>query len=133
MHESALRAPSGGGGGRQINSPLQPALQLSRNPRNFSGLATSTMAELWQAARRQVAEYEQRSAELSLALATEKQALEAVEREVKKLDEGALGPAVPSRAVERRRCCSLRPPTLAAPSHLLLPCLPRLPRQSEPR
>lgn len=44
--------------------------------------------ELWAAARRQVAEYEQRSAELSLTLSAEKQALEAVEREVKKLMEG---------------------------------------------
>lgn len=46
------------------------------------------MAELWQAARKQVAGYEQRSAELSLALATERSSLEAVQREVKQLDEG---------------------------------------------
>lgn len=57
------------------------------------------MAELWQAARRQVADYEQKSAELGLALATEKQALEAVEREVKKLEDGARGEV---RATEQR-------------------------------
>ena len=46
------------------------------------------MAELWQEARKQCADYERRSSELGLALATEKAALEALQREVKKLEEG---------------------------------------------
>lgn len=59
------------------------------------------MSDLWQAARKQVGEFEQRSAELALVLATEKQALEAVEREVKKIEEGARRQAEPPPAVER--------------------------------
>lgn len=46
-------------------------------------------ADLWQAARQNVAEFELRSAELSFVLNTERAALEAVEREVKKLEQGA--------------------------------------------
>ena len=55
----------------------------------------SNMADLWQEARKQCANYERRSSELALALATEKAALEALQREVKKLEEG------------ERRCCGL--------------------------
>lgn len=47
--------------------------------------------DLWQQARRQVAEYEQRSSELQLTLAAERAALEAQERETKKLEEGERG------------------------------------------
>ncbi|KAL4438490.1 hypothetical protein ABPG77_000138 [Micractinium sp. CCAP 211/92] len=45
------------------------------------------MADLWQSARSQIASYEHRTSELQLALATEKEALEAVLREVKQLED----------------------------------------------
>jgi len=43
---------------------------------------------LWALARQQVAQFEQRSAELQLTLAAERDALEAQEREAKKLESG---------------------------------------------
>ncbi len=47
------------------------------------------MADLWTAARKQVSDFEHRSAELGLVLSTEKAALAAVQAEIKKLEEGA--------------------------------------------
>ena len=46
------------------------------------------MADTWRAARQQVHEAESRTQELQLVLSTEKAALEAAQREVKKLEEG---------------------------------------------
>ncbi len=48
----------------------------------------SAGGDLWALARQQVAQFEQRSAELQLTLAAERDALEAQEREAKKLESG---------------------------------------------
>ena len=55
-----------------------------------------TMADLWRAARKQVSDFEHRSAELGLVLSTEKAALKAVQAEVKTLEEGARGGTGPA-------------------------------------
>lgn len=60
----------------------------SASPPSASLLLSLAPADLWQSARSQIASYEHRTSELQLALATEKEALEAVLREVKQLEDG---------------------------------------------
>jgi hypothetical protein len=74
----------------------------------------SMSVDLWAAARRQVAEFEQKSSELAHILSAEKSALEAVEREVKQLERGGarFGEALLSAASFSRfivHCCWCRP------------------------
>ena len=77
--------------------PLAPSVPESRprRPPPPPACRPTRPADIWAAARSQIASYEHRSSELALALATEKEALQAVQREVKHLNEG-----------RRRRRCS---------------------------
>ncbi|PSC74573.1 hypothetical protein C2E20_2359 [Micractinium conductrix] len=70
------------------------------------------MADIWAAARSQIASYEHRSSELALALATEKEALQAVQREVKHLNEGRAKLA--ARAAEAERSATEERAAVAA-------------------
>ncbi|KAL4431301.1 hypothetical protein ABPG75_006557 [Micractinium tetrahymenae] len=69
------------------------------------------MADLWQSARSQIASYEHRTSELQLTLSTEKEALEAVLREMKKLEDERS--AMEGRADAAAAKCSEQRETLA--------------------
>lgn len=130
----AALAPAALAAARGMEQAAVAAGPLYQSPDRPSALPSITMAsaggDLWAMARQQVASFEQRCAELQLTLAAERDALEAQEREAKKLESGerAFG-GRGSEALEFHvPCCSIQP---SQPSHPLLQSVQTLP--SAPR